>query len=232
MRVYDEDTLVLFGSSDAPFCQISYGGFKPQHISVFNLGELNQRRQTYGCTHWKRVCQCDKEECSTCPSNPWDLDMDYESRLSYYDFLGISDPTNLLETVSEMATIPLEKLEHLANGIDICEINIYSGEDQKDSESPTHHDIAGVQFRYINDNCILYHQGNPLVLYDKGSPGRQEYTVRTDGWKGFVNGETREKRHNFPLYFIPFDRSHREVWDDAYREWRKNKKKKVKGSIW
>lgn len=77
----------------------------------------------------------------------------------------------------------------------------------------TNHDeepcIGWAQHQEVNDDFTIFYKDNPLVIFDNGSPNRIEYDHYT----------RTKNRHNFPLYFVPQDKSNDSHWNDAFQIW-------------
>lgn len=138
--------------------------------------------------------------------------------------LGITDPTNVLQTVQEFSKITIDeffdrnkpcKFRGIPGYFEAFKEKTYStwhlispiSDDEHDKGSK---DLGWVQSTYCNDDFTIYYKKDVNILYDYGSPGRIEY-----------DDDDNKVCHKFPAYFIPFDLSEKNRWETVLDKWNK-----------
>lgn len=77
--------------------------------------------------------------------------------------------------------------------------------------------IATAGHCFVNDSLKLYYEDEPLILKDFGSACREEYKINNETSKYGINYDI--DCHNFPMYFVPNDLSHKDIWEEPVKEW-------------
>ncbi len=172
-----------------------------------------------------------------------DEDEIFEPKRTEY---GITDESNVLQTVYEISKLSLSDFFHTDQRSNYRP-DYLKPKSKNDCTSPwfldvdylreENHDkefaclVSGDDEEYdktikrlghvssavSNDGFSFYHKGNPNIIYDFGSPGRIE--------KDEEEGELWA--HNFSSYFIPFDLSEEETWGDILKKWNAQKYGKI-----
>ncbi len=217
IRVVDNETLFVLGNAYMPF----WDSDSPRHMTYFRRIRSKEYKK---CDHknpidsWSKdfyneevkgcrcfsdsaeICEFENEQCQ-CGARSHCAHARPIWNKNFYEYLGISDPSDPIKTSQEILNMPKDKIVDLKT-TSFCSWRLMTPID----ENP---DLLGwAQSNICNDDFSLYYKYIPLIIVDSGSPCTSEY----------INGQNVD--HDFPRYFIPKDLNDSEIWKLPYQQWK------------